>query len=233
MSFWKKRADGSMEPADSNSLADIEFKPEQLESKITENFTSALQKFREEQAEANKPLLEMAAAIQAERAERVASAQRVRDAKNQEDNQVSAEDYLLDPEAATRKQLQPVARATMMLAAKMAKQETLGEKEYYHGDIKSKIDAMLANQPLEPQTRADVIENCYKLVMFDHMDAVRDGKIKSRNTSTIFEGGSTGAHSAKTEGDGETMTSEEKNIAKLMDISEKDWISSRKEIQYV
>jgi phage I-like protein len=233
MSFWKKRADGSMEPADNNSLADIEFKPEQLEAKITENFNSSIEKLRAEQQESLKPLQEMAAAIMAERAERAAKAQRERDAKNHEDNQVSAEDYLLDPEAATRKQLQPVARATMILAAKMAKQETLGEKEYYHGDIKSKVDAMLANQPLESQTRPDVIENCYKLVMFDHMDAVRDGKIKSRNTSAIFEGGSTGAHSAKEGGETETLSAEEKQVAKLMDISEKEWIASRKELQYV
>ena len=59
MAFWKKRSDGSFEPAegDGKNLSDIEFKPEQLESKITENFNSALQKFREEQAAANKLLM--------------------------------------------------------------------------------------------------------------------------------------------------------------------------------
>ena len=234
MAFWKKRSDGSFEPADDkNSLADVEFKPEQFKQDMASSFKDAMDSFKAEQAEANKPLLEMAAAIQAERNERAARAQREQNAKAQQDNQVTAEDYLLDPEAATRKQLQPVARATMMLAAKMAKQEALSEKEYYHGDIKSKVDAMISQQPLESQTRADVIENCYKLVMFDHMDAVRDGKIKSRNTGAIFEGGSTGGHKVDTGESEGTMSAEEKQIAKMMDISEKDWLTSRKELTYV
>src|ERR1700692_2946691 len=162
MAFWRKNpVTGQSEPVDdARALGDIEFKPEQLEAKITENFTSALAKFREEQAEANKPLQEMAAAIMAERNERTAKAQREAAAKNAKDSEVTAEDYLLDPEGATKRAMQPLARATMGLAAKEAKREALGDKEYYHGDIKSKVDAMIAQQPLESQTRADVIENC-------------------------------------------------------------------------
>lgn len=234
MSFWKKRADGSMEPADPNALSDVEFKPKEFEEKITSSFKTQLEAFQAANVETNKPLVEMAQAIAAERAERKAKADREAAAKTREENQVTDEDFLLDPQGATRKQLQPVAQATMMLAAKMARQETLGEKEYYHGEIKSKVDALIATLPLAQQTNEASLMNCYKIACYDHQKDITEGKIKAKNTSAIFEGGSTGAHSGKeNEGSNETLTAEEKHVAQVMGVSEKDWISSRRELSYV
>lgn len=237
MAFWRRNpVTGQQESVDGdhNSLADVEFKPEKFKEELTTSFKSELESLKAAQAEANKPLLEFVSAMQAERAERAEAVRKQTQREQNENNQVTAEDYMLDPDAATRKALKPVATATMMLAAKMAKQETLAEKEYYHGSIKSKVDAMIAQQSLEAQTRTDVIENCYKLVMFDHMQDIQDGKIKSRNSSVVFEGGSTGAHSGnKSDGSSETLTQEEQQVAKLMGLTEKEWISSKKELSYV
>lgn len=236
MAFWRRNPQtGQQEPVEEgNNLSDVEFKPKEFEEKLTSSMKSQLEAFQTAQQEANKPLLEMAAAIQQERADRSAKAAREAAAKQREDNTVSDEDFLLDPQGATDRKLQPVARATMMLAAKMARQETLGEQEFYHGSIKSKVDALIATLPLQQQSNEASLMNCYKIACFDAQKDIADGKIKARNTAAIFEGGSTGAHSGKeNDGSSETLTAEEKHVAQVMGVSEKDWINSRRELSYV
>lgn len=234
MSFWKKNTDGSFTPADEKGLKDVEFKPEVFKTELSTEFKTLLSEQETKHQETLKPLLDMAASINKEREDRAEAARKASETKTREDNTITDEDFLLDPMGSVDKKLSGTNTAVKMLAARMAKQDTLAEKEYYHGDIKSKVDAMLAAQTVESQMRPDVIENCYKLVMFDHMKDINDGKIKARNSAGTFEGGSTGAHSGtKAEGAEESMTAEEKLVASRMGVSEKDWISSRKELQYV
>jgi hypothetical protein len=234
MAFWKKMVDGSFKPADDNDNSDIEFKPEKLKEDITNEVKSSLSAFETKNNETLKPILEMAAQIKADRESRAEAARKAEENKNNKENEVTSEDFMLDPAEAVRRQMQGTNTAVMMLAARAALRETLEDKEYYYGDIKQKVDAMVAQQPLPSQCRADVIQNAYKLVMFDHMKEVQEGKIKARNTSAIFEGGSTGGHDGKKADDAnESMTADEKLVASKMGISDKDWISSRRELSYV
>lgn len=234
MSFWKKNGDGSFTPADDKKLDDVEFKPEVFKTELSTEFKTLLAEQETKHQETMKPLLDMAASINKDREDRAEAQRKAAETKRTEDSTITDEDFLLDPMGSVDKKLSGTNTAVRMLAARMAKQDTLGEKEYYHGEIKSKVDAMLAAQTLEAQMRPDVVENCYKLVMFDHMKDISDGKIKARNSAGTFEGGSTGAPSGtKSEGAEESMTAEEKLVASRMGVSEKDWISSRKELQYV
>lgn len=235
MASWFRREDGELRSGDKDKLDDVEFKPEKLKEEITAEVKTHLDTMRTEFSNSMKPLNDMAAQIAADRAANNERIRKQNEQKNNEDNEVTTEDYILDPQAATQRQMQPLAKATMMLAARMARQDTLAEKEYYYGDIKNKVDAMIDQQPLNSRSRADVIENCYKLVMFDHQKDVAEGKIKARNTGAIFEGGSTGAHSGKGAAgeEEEVMSSDEKMVASKMGISDKDWIKSRRELSYV
>lgn len=232
--FWKRMSDGSFKPAENDTNDDIEFKPEKLKEDITKTVTDSLSAFETKNNETLKPILEMAASIKADRDAKAEAVRKAGEDKNRQDNEVTSEDFMLDPADAVRRSMTGTNNAVMMLAARAALRETLEDKEYYYGDIKQKVDAMVSQQPLASQCRADVIQNAYKLVMFDHMKEVNEGKIKARNTSVIFEGGSTGGHDGKKADDAnESMTADEKLVASKMGISDKDWISSRRELSYV
>ena len=231
---WFRRPDGSVSSEKPDSLKDIEFKPEVLKADIETSLTSKLTEFSTEQEKKFKPLFDMAAAIEADRAAKSAKEQTERNKKQREENEVTDEDFMLDPTGAVDRKMHGTNTAVKMLAARMAKQDTLGDKEYYHGEIKSKVDAMLAAQSVDSQCRADVIENCYKVVCFDAQKDIAEGKIKAKTSSATFEGGSTGAHSGKdTIEKSDDLTAEEKFVAQKMGISEKDWASSKRELTYV
>ena len=238
MAWFKKDRSGQLVEMQGdrpgNDLSDIEFNPSKFKEELTTSFTTQMTAMQESMAAANKPLLDMAAAIQQERAERAENNRRAAAKKTEEENSVTAEDYMLDPEAATKRAMQPVAQATMMLAAKMARQETLSDSDYYHGDVKTKTDGLIASLPLAQQSDPASILNCYKIACFDAQKDIADGKLKSKNAAVVFEGGSTGAHSGTSTGEGnETLTADEKQAAAAFGMSEKEWSKSRREMVYV
>ena len=226
---WYRR-DGQL--VEGEKLDDVEFKPEKLKEELTTSFKTSLTEMQAAQDEKMRPILEMAAAMAQERADR-AEAARVAAANANKGPEVTAEDFMLDPADAVSRMNRGTNTAVKMLAAKMNKQDALADKEYYHGDIKSKVDAMISQQTLDAQCRADVVENCYKLVMFDHMKDIQEGKIKSRNSANVFDSNSSSGNSGKSEGESETLNADEKLVAKRMGISEKDWITSRRQLEYV
>ena len=237
-SGWIRRNDGSMGPGDdSNSLKDIEFKPEKLKQELTETFETHITALVESQKEALKPMNDFMATIMQEREERRQAAQRALEAKNKQDGEVTTEDYILDPTGAVKKQLEsyinPLVKTQQMITARMAAKEVLGDREYYHGDLKAKIDNMIASGTLEQQSNPQFLDNCYKLSVYDAQQDIAAGKIKARNNVASFESTGTGAHGGRSEESSETLSGEEKLIAQKMGFSEKDWISSRKELTYV
>jgi len=188
-----------------------------------------------------KPLLDMASSIAEEKAEKAKKLREAEAKKTLEENEISEEDWLIDPKGAAERlvaqRTQGTNTATMMLAARMARKETFEDVEqypYYAGDIKAKVDAMIDAQPLNTRHRADVIQNCYKLVAFDHQKEITEGKIQARNSAATFSGSGTGGHSGKAGSEeNETLSNEEKFAAKSMGISEDDWKKSKRELTYV
>lgn len=230
---WFKRSDGSM-AAREESVADIEFDPSKLKTELEESSKKQFGEFSAEMDTKFAPIVEMAAQMKADRETREASAKAAAEKKSKEDADVDDEDFLIDPKSAVAKQLQPTQIALARLAAKSAKSDALGDEEYYHGDIKKKVDEMIAGQPLSAQLDPSVIKNCFKLVMYDSQKDIADGKIKSRNSSATFQADGTGAHSGGGSGEkDEALTDEEKRAAKVFGMSEKDWSASKREISYV
>jgi hypothetical protein len=237
-STWVKRSDGSMGVKDDKEKDDdIEFKPEKLKEDITKDIETRFTDFQTKQTETLKPLLTMAENIERDRLSREKAAKDAAEKKNKEDNQVTDEDFLINPAEATQRLVNEgtkgIARATMMLAARGNIRETMEGKEYYHGDVKSKVDTMIAQQSLEMQCRPDVVENCYKAVVFDHMKDISEGKIKARTSGSTFEGGSTGAHTPDTKESDEVLTADEKQAAKNFGLTEKQWVESKREMTFV
>lgn len=232
---WFKRSDGSMSPEEERrNKSDIEIDPAKLKTELSEDFGKHLTTFQSEQDEKLKPVLSFVEEMRKEREERLAAEQRERIAKANKENEVDDTDFLLDPSKAIDKKLQPTQMAVLSLAARAARREVLDEKEYYHGEIKAKVDQMIQAQPLAQQSNSNVIENCYKLVMFDHQKDIAEGKIKSRNNAASFESNGTGGASGKGKSDSEEeLSQDEKHAAKALGISEKDWQSNKKELTYV
>jgi phage I-like protein len=233
---WFKRSDGALSPEDDRRKKDdIEIDPAKLKSELTEDFNKGFEKFQTEQDEKLKPVLEMAASLKADKEAREKAAKDAADKKTADDNKIDDTDWMLDPAAAVAASLKPTQNAVISLAARQARADLLGEKEYYYGELKTKIDQMITAQPLSAQMNPVTIENCYKLVLFDHQKDIAEGKIKSRNNAASFESNGTGGHGGKGKGDGdnEVMSAEEKHAASALGISEADWKSTRKEMSYV
>lgn len=238
--FWKRNTDGSFKPAeedDKNKLGDVEFKPEKLKEDIGKDLDDRFTKFQTANDEKMKPLLTMAENIEKDRLAREESARKATEKKNREDNAISNEDIMLDPLNATQRLISesnaPIVTAMKMTLAKSNLRDVMEAKPYYHGDIKTKVDNMVAAQSLDNQCRADVVENCYKAIVFDHMADIKEGKIKERTSGMTFEGGSTGAHKADSSETTETLTADEEKAASAMGIKKEDWIKSRRELSFV
>lgn len=238
MPFFR-RVDGEVKPGEEGKekLDDIEFKPEKLKEDITKDFDTKFTAFQTVQDEKMKPLLTMAENIEKDRKVREENARKAAEKKDREENAITAEDFLLDPVSAARRVAAEsnsgIAKATLMLAARGNIRETLEDKEYYHGAIKGKVDAMIAQQTLENQCRPDVVENCYKVVVFDHNKEIQEGKIKARTSSFNFESSSAGPKGNSSDETTETMTKDEELAAAAMGIKKDDWIKSRKELSFV
>lgn len=231
---WFKRSDGSFGSKDEHKDDDIEFKPEKLKEDIEASFKTKMDEMQTANDAKMKPLLDMAANLEADRAAR-AEAQRVAAAnKNKEDDEIKDEDWLLDPEKAVEKKLSGTNQAVMMLAARQARREVLENEPYYYDEIKRKVDAMIDAQPLKSRMDSSVITNCYKLVMYDHQKDIADGKLRTKNSALVFQSNGTGGHSGKDGGDvDEVLTNEEKHAASALGLSEVDWKKSKKELTYV
>lgn len=232
---WFKRSDGSMSAEEERrNKSDIEIDPAKLKEDLSGEISGNLKKFKEDQDEQLKPVLSFVEEMRAEREERKraeAEEQRKRVAK---ENEVDDTDWLLDPSKAVEKKLQPTQMAVLSLASKQARQEILGDKDFYYGDIKVEIDKRIDAQPLNQRTNPTMIENCYKLVLFDKQKEIAEGKIRARNNAASFESKGTGGHSGKgAEDHDEELSADEKFAAKALGMDEKDWKSSKKELTYV
>jgi hypothetical protein len=239
MSTWFRRQSGQVLPGEEkdNKDDDIEFKPEKLKEDITKDFDTKLTEFQKKQEDTLKPLLTMAENLEKDRLEREKKAKEATEKKNREENEITNEDFLLDSADATRRIVQqantPIVTVTKMMLAKSNLRDTMEGKPYYAA-LKAKVDAMVAQQSLDNQCRADVVENCYKAIVFDHMEEIKEGKIKAQTSSMSFEQGGTGGHSGGGKDEStETMTDDEVKAAAAMGIKKEDWIKSRKELTYV
>jgi hypothetical protein len=236
---WYRKNDGEVKPGDEKKEdEDIEFKPEKLKEDIGKDLDERFTKFSTANDEKMKPLLTMAENIEKDRIAREERARKEAEKKDKDDNALTSEDFMLDPAGATKRAIAEgtsgLTRATMMLAARGNIRETLEDKEYYHGDFKTKVDEMIANQPLEAQCRPDVIENCYLVILAKNMKDIQEGKVKARVSGSTFDSGGTGGHKAEgKEGENDTLTADEKQAAAAMGINEKDWAKSRRELSFV
>ena len=147
-------------------------------------------------------------------------------------------DWIVDPKGAMEKTIAPLKETIQAQSALIVRNETLSKMDYYSSDpaFKAKVDSLIDSQPLSSRANAAVVMNAYKTVVYDHMQDIKDGKIKSQASLASNGGSGTGNYSgsrSEQSTENEELSTEEKMYAKKLGISEKDWNSTKKELEYV
>ncbi|MDR3392435.1 MAG: hypothetical protein P4L77_11960 [Sulfuriferula sp.] len=122
---------------------------------------------------------------------------------------------------------QGTTAAVLEVKADNARRELFEDAEkfpYYNGDIKRKVDSLLASQALQFRVNPANIENCYHTVLGKHTKELVEGKLKSR-----FAGGSGSSNAGNTGGAGDDgapkgkVDDEIRKIAKQFGMSGEDY----------
>jgi len=113
------------------------------------------------------------------------------DAKKNKPADKSAEDIaaelLTDPKKVIREETGDLANAVLQVRADQVRRQVFEDRasefEYYTGDIKKEVDALIAGQTLKFQNDPKALENAYHTVVGRKMKEINEGKIKSRFAS--------------------------------------------------
>lgn len=182
-----------------------------------------------------KPMLDYFAEQKNEKAER----ERQAAAKARRDElETDPTDWITDPESAVDKKIRPLQETIQAQNSIIMRKETLDKMDYYSSDpaFKNKVDQLIDSQPLHLRANAGIIMAAYKNTFYDLQQEIKDGKIKSQASLLSGGGNGTGGHSGSSSDkftSDDTMSAEEKEYARKLGISEKDWTSTRKELEYV
>lgn len=154
--------------------------------------------------------------------------------QQQQDQQQSDEELetliLTDPKTAINKALGPTQNALLQLRADNIRREVFEDTKkfkFYHGDIKSEVDKLIAGQTLAARNDPSVIENAYLTVVGRHHDEIMEGKIKDRFAGS--DGGSRGtaSGSAGDHGTGDkqapVITDDIRKLAKMFGTTPEDY----------
>lgn len=148
-------------------------------------------------------------------------------------------DFANDPRAALNRAVAPAAKAAILALSKQTRQEVLGDKEYYHGEFKRKVDQMIdsGTQDMQQLTNPSYILNCYRVVlaeaheqgelerhkrgaaMHGFSDAGNAGAARETNATPTIDYRDNGAHSA----------AQTKYAAAKLGLTDEDIIAAAKE----
>jgi hypothetical protein len=158
--------------------------------------------------------------------------------KKQDDLEIQPEDYIIDPQGVIDKKLKPLQERSDIMAAILVRKEILGSMDYYSTDpaFKAKVDSLIDSQPLSQRSNSALVMNAYKTAVYDHLDQIKEGKIKSQASLASNASSGTGGYigsKQERQQESDELSPEEKIYARKLGIPEKDWASTRRELEYV
>lgn len=177
---------------------------------------------------------------QKEAREEAARRQAAADKKGEKEKlEVSPEDWITDPEEATRKtvsmEMGNLKEVVGQQSAIIIRDKVLGKMDYYSSDpaFQSKVDALIDSQPLANRANSQVVMNAYKSVHYDMRKEIEEGKVKSLASMTSLNGGRQTVDTDNKDGKDAALSAEEKNYAAKMGLTEKQWQDGKRELEYV
>jgi hypothetical protein len=82
-------------------------------------------------------------------------------------------------------------KIAMITAGRQVRAEVLGEKEYYTGEFKASVNALIEAEPnISLWSNPAFILNCYKIVLADNFEAIQKGELKKQAQFMGFSDGS-------------------------------------------
>lgn len=141
------------------------------------------------------------------------------------------ERFAEDPNNYIRQATEPATRLAILTAAKLTRQETLGDQEYYYGEFKAKVDALIDAEPnIGSRANPAFIMNCYKIIKSDYTDQIIKGDLKKKASMSGF---SDGGHSGNKEDKDSKPTIEYKDnksryAASQLGIKDEDLVEAAK-----
>ncbi len=199
--------------------------PDELQQQIKAGAeaAAALPKITEMLEGLAKTQQEDAAARKKEKDDTAAAAARKQAEETQGTVQERVEALMLEGRTAEAIALvnQPLTNEVLLSRFDRTKREVFEDDksfEYYHGDIKREVDALLDAQSLQfkadPKFARENIKNCYDTVVGRHHKEILDGKIKTRFASG--ESGSRGTSSGSAGDSSASQAEKDKLLAGLM-----------------
>lgn len=149
---------------------------------------------------------EFITSFQQEREEEKKKKQQQQQQQQSQENDEEFETLMLtDPKKAVSMALGPTQQAVLTLRADNLRREIFEDSKkfkYYHGDIKSEVDKLIAGQTLAARNDPSVVENAYLTVVGKHHDEIMEGKLKDRFAASDSSGRGTSSGAAGDSGTG-------------------------------
>jgi len=138
-----------------------------------------------------------------------------------------------DPAAYVREHSKAGTQLAMITAGKQVRAEVLGDKEYYTGEFKAAVDALIEGEPnLALRANPAFINNCYKIILADNIDKINKGELK-RNAAlhSFSDGGSSGGRNTdpNAKPNIEYRDNKTKYAAAQLGLTDEDLIKAAKE----
>lgn len=223
MPAWIKKPAEDGKEGDEGQERVIELKPEMIRDAIKEDLDNI--------KSSSKAMVDF---INEQKADRQRAQEAEAEKQRRENEKVDDIDFITNPEEAMNRKLKPIAESNAVMASMFVRREVLEGLEYYNEpEFKKRVDAMIDQQPLQNRLDRSVIMNAYKVNRFDFDKEVADGKIKLSLSGGGGNRKGNDRDNGRSDDDTETMSAEEKQYARKLGISEKDWISQKKEMEYV
>lgn len=193
MAKWFNKEDEGQNNSDPGK--EVEAKFTSLESAVTElkNNVVTKQDF-ETVAEAVKALNAREAKKQAEiEAEAERKRKEVEAAGN--DPEAAFNQFAADPKGFVQNAITPAAKAGLLALSRQARQDVLGDKEYYTGEFKKKVNALIESgtNDYNQMSNPAYILNCYRLVLAEYLENDKLQELKKQRTLHDLEGSGSGA----------------------------------------
>jgi hypothetical protein len=142
------------------------------------------------------------------------------------------EALLNDPDKFINERVSATTRVAIMAVAKQTRAEVLGAKEYYHGDFKKQVDALIeSTTDITQTTMPQYLENCYNVVLGQNMDKIMKGEMKKSTSLHSFSDGGNSGKSGTESGPVKVEYRDNKSsyAAKAMGLTDEDFEKAAKE----
>ena len=209
-----------------------EYKPEVMKADIDKSIEDRFNSFREENKQALNPLLEMATSWREQRDREQNERNAAARVERQNDYEVTDEMYITNPREAIDRATKPFREQTQALAAITMRNEILGGREYYTGELKQQIDQLVESQPLSQRANAALLDNAYYTIVGRNNQAISEGKVKKQMSAATFNGNSN-APVDKESPENRVFDQEDQKYMKIFGLSAKDVAKAEQELGYV